>query len=181
MFRDRNAEAAVVPVVPCEDGFPEYNRLVWKWSQHESGIEREDQRMLNNTHRLIQHLRYEEIPRLHTTLDNRKWGVEYLRHHVTREEWGQKLYVAYRKKEREQRRVDILGMFVMVSCDLYRNWYHDALTGPEMLESLHKVFAYTNENILVYNQQYGTKAAFLDPSVPIDQHILEYHHPRVPS
>jgi len=186
MFRDRGAGAA--PPDPPLDanachGFPRYDNLVWKWSQHDSGIGEEDRPFLNNTHRLTNHLRYVEIPRLRTTVDeedmintvnSRKWGVEYLRNHVTREEWGQKLYLAYRKKERGQRRMNILEMFVMVSCDLYRNWYQNAMSGPDLVESVYKLIEYANENIRLHNQQYGTKVALLDPNASQPQHIIEY-------
>jgi hypothetical protein len=161
----------------CEDGLPEYDRLVRKWTRYSE----EDQAVLRNTHRLTMHLRYVEIPSLRAATENheaqnaRKWSVEYLRQHVTREEWGQKLYVAHRKKERGKRRMDVLEMYVMVSTDIYRGWYNDAMTGPEMMESIRALLKYANENIAVCNNQYGTKTALLDPNAPQDQHILEYH------
>ena len=166
----------------CDNGFPNYNSLVRKWRQSESAMSTNDQEMLNNIHRLVQHLRYVELPRLgniiadHERRNSRKWGVEYLRNRVTRGEWGQKLYTAHRKKEREQRKMDILEMFVMVSCDLYRNWYSNIMTGYEMMESLHKLIQHANDNIQIHNKQYGTKTALLDPSVAHRQHILDYYH-----
>ena len=173
-----------IEIVNCNDfnDFPEYNRLVQKWSRQDSGITREDQTMLNNIHRLTNHVRYVDIPGLHTTIadhetmNSRKWGVEYLRNNITREEWGQKLYIAYRKKEREQRITNIMEMFVMVSCNVYQNWCNNNnMTGVEMIESLCRVIEYANENIRVCNKQYGTKTSLLDPSIPLSQHILDYH------
>jgi len=176
LFQNRG-DAAPVPNDVC-NGFPEYNQLFLKWS----GFVKNDQRMMSNTHRLTNHIRYVELPRLHDAITNhearnsRKWGIEYLRNNVTREEWGQKLYLAYRKKEREQRMVDILEMFTAVSCTLYRNWYNDGITGLEMIESLHKLVQYVNEIISIHNKQYGTKTAFLDPHLRLDQHILDYEY-----
>jgi hypothetical protein len=183
LFQNRgvDATAPMMPIDAC-NGFPEYNRLFLKWSRSDSGFTKDDHKMMANTHRLTNHIRYVELPRLHDAVashearNSRKWGVEYLRNNVTREEWGQKLYLAYRKKEREQRMVDILEMFMTVSCTLYLNWYIDGITGLEMIDSLHKLVQYTNENIRIHNKQYGTKTAFLDPHLPLSQHILDYVH-----
>jgi len=185
IFQNRTTDAHADAHHACggEEGFPNYHRLVEKWSRHDSGIAKQDQMMLNNTHRLVNHIRYVEMPRLQTILDDqevkngRKWGVEYLRHHISREEWGQKLYVAYRKKEREQRKLNIFDMFHRVTCDLYRNWYNHDMTGTEIIESLYKLLEYANENIQLFNKQYGTKVALLEPTVQDtqQQHILEYH------
>lgn len=182
LFQNRGGGEA--PVEQVEDGyacngFPEYHRLVRKWSQSDS-IGKQDQILLNNIHRLANHLRYEEIHRLrtsitdHDALNTRKWSVEYLRNHVTREEWGQKLYVGHRKKERGQRMIHILDMFWMVSCDIYRNWYADTLSGSELLASLQRLLQYANENIHLHNKQYGTKAASLDPNTRLKQHIIQH-------
>ena len=181
-------EAVIAPFEPnmgmmtdC-NGFPTYYSLVGKWSSRDSGIEKEDQVMLSDTHRLTNHIRHVEIPRLRNTItddekkNSRKWGVEYLRNKVTRDEWGQKLYLAYRKKEREERMLNILDMFTQVAVDVYRNWYYNDMTGSEMLQSLCTLIQYTNENIRIHNQQYGTKVALLDPHTTLNQHILDYHH-----
>jgi len=181
-MRQNGGQAAAQAQGGC-DGFPEYHSLERKW-RYDSGISNKDQVLLSKTHRLVNHVRYVELDGLrntiaeHETKNGRKWGVEYLRNNVTREEWGQKLYLAYRKKERAQRMLNIMEMFVMVSQDIYRNWYNNAMTGPEMTESVRKLLQYANENISTHNKQYGTKTALLDPSKEQRQHILNYYPAR---
>jgi len=158
-------------------GFPRYDRLVEKWARH---FLQETRDFLNNMHRLVNHVRFEDLPRLqetirnHETSEQKKWGVEYLRHKVTREAWGQKLYLAHRKTQRRQEMYEILQTVVIVTCELYQRWFYNEIESVEFLVSLRSLLAETNKTIGEHNKRFGTKAPFVDPSRVIMQHILDF-------
>jgi hypothetical protein len=164
-------------VLQQQHGFPRYARLAEKWGRH---FLRETRDFLNNMHRLVNHVRFEDLPRLqetirnHETSEHKKWGVEYLRHKVTREVWGQKLYVAHRKTQRMQEMFEILQTVTIVTCELYQRWFYSEIQDVEFLVSLRTLLVESNNNIGEHNKRFGTKAPFVDPSRLIMQHILDF-------
>jgi len=160
-----------------QHGFPAYDRLTEKWARH---FLRETRDFLKNVHRLINHMRFEDLPRLretiinHETSEQKKWGVEYLRQKVTREVWGQKLYLAHRKTQRMREMHDILQTVVIVTTDLYQRWFYSEMESVEFLVSLRSLLVESNKNIGEHNKRFGTKAPFVDPSRVIMQHILDF-------
>lgn len=157
-------------------GFPAYDLLARKWVRQ---FLPEHQHFLHDLHRLVNHLRYEDLDRLresiahHEDREQRRWGVEYLRQKISREAWGQKLYLAYRKTQRMQEMHDILQTVVVVTCDLYQRWFHNEIHGAELIVSLQTLLADSNENIVAHNKRFGTKAPLVDPHREFAQHILD--------
>jgi len=162
----------------CRLGFPLYDRLVEKWSQRFSwGAQHE----LDKMHRLVHHLRFVDLHHLretlahHEILEHRKWGVEYLRQKISREAWGQKLYLAYRKTQRLQEIHDILQTLVVATCDVYQRWFHDEMEGSELLVSVRALVAECNRNMAAHNKRFGTKTPLVDPNREIRDHILDVY------
>ena len=161
--RDQNGgEAPRVPGdQPC-GGFPPFyhvRALIDRFQCAERG------NFVERTHRLSTYLLDMVIPDLIRSLEEdlveyrRKWGVEYLRHHISRDDWGKKLYLAMRKQERKQRVLHILQMVTEASGDVFRSWPSD----DEVVVSLGSLLDYANAQIDLQNKQYGTKVQHLDP------------------
>jgi hypothetical protein len=123
------------------------------------------QQYLQGSHRLATHLLYTVIHSLHRTLEEdteeyrRKWGVEYLRARISKDEWANKLYFAARRQERKQRILLLMEMVVGTTGDIFRSWP----SVDEVLFSLETLYKYANEQIDVQNHQYGTKLRHLNP------------------
>jgi hypothetical protein len=120
---------------------------------------------LERSHRLATHLLCTVINSLRRSLEEdtqeyrRKWGVEYLRARISKEEWANKLYFAARRQERKQRILLLMEMVVGTTGDIFRSWP----SADEVLQSLQALYTYANEQIDVQNHQYGTKLRHLDP------------------
>ena len=123
------------------------------------------QQYLQGSHRLANHLLCTVINGLRRTLEEdteeyrRKWGVEYLRARISKEEWAGKLYFAARRQERKQRILHLVEMVVGTTGDIFRSWP----STDEVLCSLETLYKYANEQMDVQNHQYGTKLRHLDP------------------
>ena len=134
------------------------------------------QRYLERSHRLATHLLDTVVFNLRRSIDEdaeeyrRKWGVEYLRARISKEEWAKKLYFVARRRERKQRILFLMEMVVGTTGDTFRAWpsadqprYHPMTYGSQVYQSLQALFVYANEQIDVQNRQYGTKLRHLDP------------------
>jgi hypothetical protein len=172
----RDQHGGVAPRVPGDDPcgggpLPPFHLVMMRFAHHP--LEPwNDQRYVERSHRLANHLVDTVVVSLRRTVDEdtleyrRKWGVEYLRGQISKEEWAKKLYFAARRQERKQRILFLMEMVVGTMGDLFRSWPSTS----EVLESLRGLFAYANEQIDVQNRQYGTCLQPLDPMA--DNHYM---------
>ena len=142
-----------------------YNLLVQRWTVFFSV---ENQAFLRSMHDLMQHLRYVELPRLQETIqyhearDHQKWGVDYLRNKISRNTWGQKLYLAYRKTQRAHGMHAILERVVVGTGHLFQDWFRGEMGHPELVFLLKELFDDANKNIGLFNKRFGTHAPYVD-------------------
>ena len=124
---------------------------------------------LSGMHRLVTHIIYVCLPVLRRIIEedviehSRLFGIEYLCGNISRDEWGQKLYLAARKRERKQRIQQVLDMTTATCGDIFRNWMHNEINDDEIIGCLLELVKYANEQIDIQNKQYGTKLRHLDP------------------
>ena len=174
--RQRNGGEAprVAGDIPC-GGLPDLFDVRTKYNT--GSVSPNDRLLVTGLHRLVNHLVYVVLPALHEGIENdvvenhRQYGVEYLRGNLSRESWGQKLYLACRKRERKQRIHQILDMVTGATSDLFRNWIHGAVPFPEILQGMRTLIEYANEQILRQNKQYGTHTRLLDPLSDAYYHV----------
>lgn len=168
--RQQNAGDAprVVGDFPCNDGLPTWMMVRVKLSACE--ISDEEGLWMENVHQLLSHLDHVVLrPLVEETEQKisyarRMCGIEFLKHELTRDEWGKKLYIIYRKQERRTRLRDLFDMVTLAGGDLFRGWLSGAMSFEEWKECLDKVFVYANEQIQLLNQQYNLHIPFLHGS-----------------
>jgi hypothetical protein len=150
--------------VPC-GGIPELYTVRSKYRMRHAD-ESDLAMYISGMHRLVNHLIYVCLPVLRhndaETIKYRKLGVEYLNGDISRDEWGQKLYLVARKRERKQRLHQVLEMATVASGDIFRNWMHNDINDDEIIGSMLELVKYVNEQIDIQNVQYGTKLRHLD-------------------
>ena len=162
----RDQHGGVAPRVPgdhpCCDGLPPFHIVLAKATRIDGW---KNQQYVERSHRLATHLLDAVVPHIRRTLEEntveykKKWGVDYLKGHVSREEWSQKLYFAARRQERHQRLLHVVEMVIGAVGDILRSWPSE----KEVLQSLQALYTYTNEQVALQNKHYGTKLAALNP------------------
>lgn len=152
--------------IPC-GGLPNFGQLFARAVT--MGMENADLLYMEGLHQLVNHLLFVVVPGLQHRVErdvaekHRTYGVAYLDGTLSRDEWGQKLYLAARKRERKQRIHHVLEMMTTVSADVLRNWLHGNSSREEMVQSLKTLVEYVNSQIALQNRHYGTHTRTVDP------------------
>jgi len=124
-------------------------------------------KQIMDMYRMVVHMSDVSIPRLHgqtAETDDVQIGVSYLKKAISREEWGQMLFLRARKRERSQQWLDLFQMAVDTSSSLFRDLVGNQRDCDGTLSELNELIVYTNNHIDVLNKQYGTKRKHITSS-----------------
>lgn len=172
--QQNGGEAPRVPGdIPC-GGFPPFHAVRSKFRMRHAD-DSDFVQYLSRAHRLMVHVIDVCLPVLRRAMEeNRELGIEYLCGNISRDEWGQKLYLASRKRERKQRIQQVLDMVTMACGDIFRNWINSDMNDDDIIGAIVELITYANEQIDIQNKQYGTKLRYLDPMSDA-QYIVHAH------
>jgi len=169
MRRNNNGNVPrAVGDIPC-GGLPtiyEVHRRVNGWLGSSLFGEQKSKQIMD-MYRMVVHMSDVSIPRLHgqtAETDDVQIGVLYLKKAISREEWGQMLFLRARKRERSQQWLDLFQMAVDTASSLFRDLVGDQRDCDGTLSELNELISYTNNHIDVLNKQYGTKRKHITSS-----------------
>jgi hypothetical protein len=161
MRRNNNGHVPrAVGDIPC-GGLPathEVQARVTRWFGLSVGGGKNKQIM--DMYRMVVHMSDVSVPRLHgqtAETDDVQMGVSYLKNAISRDEWGNMLFLRARKRERSQQWLDLFQMAVDTASSLFRDLVGDKRDCDGTLNELNELVLYTNSHIDVLNKQYGTK------------------------